>query len=430
MKYLIKAEGRWYFKRRIPALIKEFDSRKIYKVALNTDSKELARQRAYAINTELEAYWQDLINNGEKHETKRFKQAMRVVQQAGFSYLPALAIAKQPLEEIEARVLAIENGTSKQVEAVLGFIPEQETNLEKKINLEEGLALYWDFAKDKIINKSKDEIRKWKNPRKKAVKNLVNLVGNKAYVDLTRNDLLKLRNWWIGRIENEDKMAQTANKDLIKFKTIVGSLNDNLQLGINIDALFKNITLDEEFEEVRSPFTTEFIQNVLLKDETLSGLHDQGKYIVYAMADTGARIVELVGLTKNDIILDHPIPHILIHPNSKKKLKTNYSKREIPLVGYALDAFKACPNGFGYFFRKPDHLSTTVNKYLRDKKVFPSEQHSLYSLRHSFQDRLTGKKVIDRIQAQLMGHKFQREKYGEGASLEDRYDEIRKIALK
>ncbi|GAB5476328.1 MAG: hypothetical protein Mars2KO_44270 [Maribacter sp.] len=43
---------------------------------------------------------------------------------------------------------------------------------------------------------------------------------------------------------------------------------------------------------------------------------------------------------------------------------------------------------------------------------------SSYSFRHSFQDRLTAFDVKDRIQCQLMGHKFNRPVYGNGTNLE------------
>jgi len=49
--------------------------------------------------------------------------------------------------------------------------------------------------------------------------------------------------------------------------------------------------------------------------------------------------------------------------------------------------------------------------------TIPTQQHTIYSLRHSFQDRLLPVNTPDRIQADLMGHKFNRPQYGEGATL-------------
>lgn len=70
------------------------------------------------------------------------------------------------------------------------------------------------------------------------------------------------------------------------------------------------------------------------------------------------------------------------------------------------------PNGFEYYRDRVDSLTTAINKFLRDNDLMPSENHSLYSLRHNFQDRILSVDTPDRLQAELMGHRFQRPKYG------------------
>jgi len=111
-------------------------------------------------------------------------------------------------------------------------------------------------------------------------------------------------------------------------------------------------------------------------------------------------------------------------------LKTRFRPRKIPLVGFALDAFKACPNGFTEYFERPDSLSTTVGKYLNENGMLPSEDHTTYSLRHSFQDRLIDVDAPTRVQSDLMGHKFKGEQYGKGATLEKKLEWLRRIQLK
>ena len=69
-----------------------------------------------------------------------------------------------------------------------------------------------------------------------------------------------------------------------------------------------------------------------------------------------------------------------------------------------------------------DGFSSLVNKYFRKHHLLPSKKHSVYSLRHSFQDRLTHADVKDRMQAELMGHRFNRPLYGDGPTLQQKYD--------
>ena len=56
--------------------------------------------------------------------------------------------------------------------------------------------------------------------------------------------------------------------------------------------------------------------------------------------------------------------------------------------------------------------------------------HRTLTLRHSCQDRLTAIDTPDRIQAELIGHKFDRPKYGDGPILELKAEWMKKISLK
>ena len=154
------------------------------------------------------------------------------------------------------------------------------------------------------------------------------------------------------------------------------------------------------------------------------------RWLATAMAGTGARNTELIGLLPEDIRLDDPIPHIVIIGRKGKKLKTAHSKRVIPLTGYGLEAFQAKPQGFPDYRHCPDLLTNKMNKFLRENGFFPSDNHSAYSLRHSFQDRLSELDAPDRVQSELMGHRFSREKYGNGPSLEKKMGWMQKICLK
>lgn len=79
---------------------------------------------------------------------------------------------------------------------------------------------------------------------------------------------------------------------------------------------------------------------------------------------------------------------------------------------------------------KPDSLSGALSKYLKSNGLIPSDKHTVYSLRHSFQDRLLAANAPDRVQADLMGHKFHRPYYGEGSSLKQKLEWLQKVQLK
>ena len=114
---------------------------------------------------------------------------------------------------------------------------------------------------------------------------------------------------------------------------------------------------------------------------------------------------------------DAPIPHVKILPEGRR-LKTEDSEREIPLVGVALVALRLHPNGFPRYRDKSSNLSATLNKFLTENKLRPTRGHTVYSLRHSFKDRLIGAEAPDSLIDSLMGHKTYKPKYGKGPSLE------------
>jgi integrase len=100
----------------------------------------------------------------------------------------------------------------------------------------------------------------------------------------------------------------------------------------------------------------------------------------------------------------------------------------IPLLGVSLEAFRQYPQGFPRYANSPS-LTDTINKYLRENGLLESEEHTLYGLRHSFEDRMLAAGIDERIRRDLMGHSLRRERYGEGASLELLQTLLKPLAL-
>jgi len=427
MLHLINRNGRYYYNRRTPKKYSDYDSRKFIRVALNTDCKREAMRLAIFQNDKIEAYWKELSKSSTPLSEDHYKSVLDLVRLMGFTYINAGQVAALPLPQLLERFCHLQKSgmNEKHVEGLLGGLTKPLLKLDGLLNK------YWEYARPKTLNKSPKQIKKWKNPRIKAMNNLIKIVGNKNVTDLSRDDLLLFRNWWFERIENKNMTTNSANKDITFCKVIIETVNDNLKLNLDILHLFKKLSFEKDDHEAkRLPFETGYITNVLLNPIHLEGLEEQAKSILFAFAETGAGIAELSGLMPEDIRLDDAVPHIAITPRKHTGLKTKYRKRTIPLVGYALEAFRICPQGFPKYRENPDVLSNLLNKFLNERKLMPSPMHSVYSLRHSFQDRLVAANVPDRIQAQLMGHKFNRPVYGEGGTLAQKLEWMTKIKLR
>jgi hypothetical protein len=126
---------------------------------------------------------------------------------------------------------------------------------------------------------------------------------------------------------------------------------------------------------------------------------------------------EAVDLQAHTIHLDAPIPYVEVLPDGRVP-KTEDSRCQVPIVGAALAAMKRRPQGFPSYRDKSGSLSTLVNKYFVNHGLRPTEEHTLYSLRHSFKDRLIAAEAPDSLIDSLMGHRTGKPKYGKGPPLE------------
>jgi integrase len=431
MSYLKKRGNKYSYSRRIPTKLRKYypENKERVVIALDTDSLKVAEQKSIKINQDVENYWKQLSTTGNEYSKEGFSSVLETAKLYGLTYKSVDELAQDSTNELINRLLLVQESSNNPdlVKAKLGGaeIPS--------LPLSEALEVYWAITSNLVMGKSENQIRKWRNPRIKAMNNLIKLIGDKSLKKLVRDDIIALRDWWIERIQHENVKSSSANKDFIHVKNIILTVSEHKNLGLNSDWLFNKITLRENKKAKRPPFETGFIQQKLLNPVYHTELNDQAKYILYILAETGARPNEIVGLRAEDIILDDSIPHIKIRPYERRTLKTTDSERDIPLVGCALWALKQMPEGFPRYRDNKagtENLSGTLMKHLKAKELLPSKDHVLYSLRHSFQDRLTNLGVPDRIQCQLMGHHFKdRIEYGQGATLEKKQEWLLKMCF-
>ena len=286
---------------------------------------------------------------------------------------------------------------------------------------------YEAITRVEIRDLSPDQLRIWRNGRKRAVDRFQSIVGDKPVSELTADDAIDYCEWWRERVIAEETDPKTANKDIGQLSRMLKDLNIRRRLGLS--DIFKGLRIKGETARPRVPFTTDFIQNQLFAEGALDGLNEDARLVLYVIADTGLRPSEVVNLQASSILLEDAIPHVKILPDGRR-LKTLDSQREIPLVGAALAALRKRPEGFARYRDKSSGLSATVNKYLSENNLRPSKDHTVYSLPHSFKDRLVAAEAPDSLIDSLMGHKTYKPKYGLGPSLDLKLKYLQRIAFR
>ncbi len=412
-----------YLRKRVPARFARIDPRLEIWIALNTDSDREAAIKAPMIWDAMLDSWEAELAGNSADAQERYNAALRLAKSRGFRWMPIDRVAQLPMPELLDRMEAsmTPDGHVDPVRAA-AFMG---TAKKPEIKLSNVLETYWVLTQDKMRGKSDDQIRRMKNPRMKAFNNLIKVIQDRPLEDLAQDDLLDFRAWWWDKITEEDLEPASGNKDFSHIPSTLKTVAQAKRLDLKLN--YTSLNFAEGDKRTRKPFSEKWIKDKILAPGALNGLNLEARCILLGMINTGYRPSEAQDLLPQHIRLDVDVPHISIEPVNRT-LKTQASQRIIPLVGISLEAFKLCPNGFPRYAGSPN-LSAAVNKFLRENGLTESPEHTLYGLRHSFEDRMLARDVDERIRRDVMGHSLSRERYGEGASLEKLAGILHLVAL-
>ncbi|KRB53792.1 integrase [Rhizobium sp. Root708] len=440
-RYLALRNGIYLYKRRVPKLLEDLDGRKpIVRRTLKT--RDLAKARALRDGYERadDDLWGALLSTESGEGVRRrYEFAVRRVAAMGFTYRTTSEILQsetgaQILERL--RALTEERPNSLQANAILGVVERPTTRLS------EAFKLYVErIAAPELGTKSQEQKDSWLKVKKRALTNFITLVGDKPIGEVTRDDALKFYNFWADRISPLGDAKKTAthkptsgNRDIGNLRVLYKEYHEHLNVKV-ADNPFDKLTFSDKFKKARTrpPFTTEWITTRILVPGALAGLNEEARGIVLGMTDSGARPSELANIDEERIFLDAPVPYIRVEARldaeDPRELKTTSSARNIPLVGVALAAFQKHPKGFPRYRNKGVALSACLLKHFKVNGLFPTKKHVIYSLRHSFEDRMKDAGIDTELRMILMGHSNSRPAYGVGGSLTWQRDELLKIVV-
>lgn len=278
------------------------------------------------------------------------------------------------------------------------------------------------------------EQRRFLLERTRIVNMLIKVIGNKAVVDVSRMDARTYRD----HLAEQLKSIASVNKYTRICRAIFAAAIREMEL--NKVNPFDNIQMEDPVaaRDKRDSFTDEELNQIVTasREEKLRG---DIRNILHILTDTGARIGEISGLEKADLILEHSVPHILIRPNSIRLLKNNSSKRQVPLIGLALEAARHAiaeskhstalfPAYAGQ--RGNTAASASLNKFIRTRAKIDDEKLTAHSLRHTFKDRMRNASIPEDVRDYLQGHANGKVSadYGEGASLTYLLSELSKVS--
>lgn len=422
------SSGKFFYVRRVPKELSDLDDRGVIRKSLKTADPTEAAIKARQIDDALETLWAALLTGRDaKHSWQRYESAVKLASLRGYSYRSIAELAAGPLTDLMPRVddLADEVKQKPVVEALLGGAPELEVKLSTLYDA------YFEHNKVALKGKSPGQIKRHEGQRRTSAQVAIDIIGDKALHTITKADALRYRQHWVDRTAAGEVTSASANRTMSDIKGMLTVVD--LALSTTYGEPWENLRIKDKKQKSkgrkRPPYPSDFIQNKLLAPGALDGLNKEARMIVYMIVETGMRPSEACNLRPEDIRLDAKIPHIAVEERDDREQKSAQSVRRIPLVGCALWAAKQCPEGFARYHDKGDSLSSAVNKFLGENGLKPTSKHVLYSLRHSFQDRLLAAGAQDRMQVDLMGHELGRPEYGAGATLQQKLDLLKSMAF-
>lgn len=445
-RYLQYRDGYWHYVRRVPTRYTGVDDRGVIRVTLKTKSEETARIRRDALIEADDLFWASLIDHDDDLSEealarqrgvliRRYQRASARAMARGFVYSPVADLAEhEDIAALLARFAAVDKRDrgvktaqeSAEAEALLGgaAVPS--------VTVSEAFDIYCDeIAIGDLLNKSPNQKRAWKKTKQRAITYFTEVVGDKPILDLERKDAIEFYNWWAKRItaksDAKRRGANTANRDLGNLRKLYKDYCKHIGDEDRPNP-FRNLNFKEASLAETPPFEDEWVRTKILVPGVFDGLNKEAKLIIYSLIETGCRPSEIANLRADDIRLDAEVPHIRIRPAKDREIKTASSIRDIPLVGVSLAAMKKAPGGFPHYRDKNDLLSASLMKAFRNRGLFPTTNHVIYSFRHSFEKRMQEAGLDYGLRCLLMGHATDRPAYGDGGSLEYRRDELLKIA--
>jgi len=245
----------------------------------------------------------------------------------------------------------------------------------------------------------------------RAVGYAIQCLGNKDLGEYTTIDAGVFRDWLFAK----GLKRSSVSRNLTIVKAVVNLCIQEEGLGINNPFAKVYIPSDENHTK-RHSLT---IEQIKLLQQRCKQQDDSLRWLAALISDTGMRLAEAVGLSKDDLKLDDAVPHVVIRKHPWRPLKTSGSERVVPLVGASLWASQRLSDTVSGQFLFPQYVdgistnansaSAALNKWM---KTFLPPECVVHGMRHAFRDRLRAVKAPTDMIDQLGG--WCRQSVGQG----------------
>ncbi|MBC3483932.1 tyrosine-type recombinase/integrase [Pseudomonas sp. SWRI77] len=425
LRYAYSRNGTWYYQRPIPKDLQSRYGKKLIKIKLNSTDIVVAGREIDRLNREAEADWQRLRAEPTSSPQALRAHAVALLKQWGLAAAPAendssileaffdYLDVKRPAEQYDDE----DDHGRGQPSDHLTPVESEATKLLAG-TVKQRVSDATDFY---LSTHPKRDEAKFSTDARRVMDGLTKVIGDKPFESVTRAD---------ARAFVDAELARGAVTTSIRrrLSTIIAVFTQFAReheiAKLNPFSGLKIVGEGKDTKE-RLPFSPEALSRTVALCKQMD---DEPRWITAMIADTGARLAEIVGLPLRDILLDAEVPHIVIQEHPWRSLKNKDSKRVVPLVGASLWAAqrvvaKAAPGAQFAFTKytteagcKATSASATIAKWLRGRGI----EHTAHELRHTMADRLREVQCPEDIRKSIGGWASAdvASRYGKGYSLQ------------
>jgi len=223
------------------------------------------------------------------------------------SYTSALRITKSVLQRLEDYWLGIR--LQKMDIPAIHLVKANDNVDDSSPLISDALDLY---LKLKGEGKDKTFIR----TANRNIEYIIKVLSNKSIRLYSSSDASKFRDWLM-----EQGMSNSTLKRVFSSVKAIINLTIN-EHGLDITNPFSKVYLPSIDSDIRVSIPLEdikIIQTISKKED------DELRWLLLLLSDSGMRLSEALGLSKDDINLNNPIPHIRLIPHPWRRLKTRTS---------------------------------------------------------------------------------------------------------
>lgn len=425
-----------YYQRSVPLALRDRYPSKTIKIKLGAISPPEVLRKVTALDNKYEAEFSSLLTSPESSPASLRVHAERLLDQHGLT--PGLDNHEEVLwsffdEVVEPKRRAYAGqDMDLYLDAPLdAYLTPVETLAMGQVSRPVAHTLSYVFEVYLSVHpKAKRE--KFVLFQTRIFSSLIDTLGDVPVESLKRADVRR----HIDRLSAKGLKTGTIQRHLGALGSIFKAYY--LEQGLATVNPFGSILLAGAGEDAKKAKPYSLDELSLLASECLAKA-DPLRLALLILMETGARLAEVIGMRRSDLVLDHEIPHLMIQPHPWRSLKNVGSKRNVPLVGHALwaaqrllevtppDAQHPFPQYTSLTSCKAGSASAALLGWIRSRV----EGHTVKDLRHTVADRLRAVECPRDIHFSITGHSESAvgDSYGDGHNLHTKIRWLKKIAL-